>query len=208
MPQNTLVVEIDDASLRTLSRAGHRVILARAVGNSRPTVAWLACEPRGRTTVVWDDAYGLYAAHYVLAEGEPLCAVDVVHPAVDGAIYPFDGRWFGAPLAAPNVPRGHFDVRNDAKVGEAFGLLQSATIDGVVLTSPLNAIVLPQGFTADFSAMSAVYVWTAAAAAAGTVVSNVPVDEATVRFDAGDSAKTCRYDGHSSTFRPDGSTST
>ncbi len=201
MAQYTLVFEIDDESVRTLSAAGLRLVVAKGAGRSRPNVAWLAREPHRHTTLTWLERYGLYAAENRLGDGLRIRAVATVDPAADRAIYPFDGMEFGAPADSADIPRGHFDVRNDAQLGATFGLLQTAVLDGETATSPLNAVVVPHGFTADFSAMTTVYVWTGTASG-GSIIARVPEEAAVIRFGAEHPATTYRYDAKTSTFRP------
>jgi hypothetical protein len=202
VPQYTLVIELGAAGLRHSAERRLRVVVAKPSGASKPNVAWLAREPAERTTISWDDTYGLYAAVVPERDGLPLSVVAAVYPALDGAIHPFVGTAFGDPVSEGRIPRGHYDVRNDEdELAMTFGLLQTATVDGQRSTPvPLNAVNVPAGFTADFTAVTRVYVWAEADVGGGTVVSQMPPDATEVAFDAAHGARRCRYDVESGTF--------
>jgi hypothetical protein len=201
VPQYTLVVELDAAGLADSSEDGLRLVVAKPSGSNRPNVAWLARDPGERTTISWDDTYGLYAAVVPERDGLPLRVVASVYPAPDGAIHPFVGTAFGEPVADGRIPRGHYDVRNDDECAVTFGLLQTVTIDGQrSIPTPLNAVVVPPGFTADFTAVTTVYVWAEAGVDGSSVVSQVPPDATEVTFDAAHGARRCRYDHRTGTF--------
>jgi hypothetical protein len=154
-----LVLAIGDASLRALTDARARIVIAKPAGNAAPNVVWLAWSPKAATIVRWAETYGLFAAEIPAGNGTALHLIDSIHPAEDRRIYPFYGNAFGDPADGPRVPRRHYDVRNASAVPCSFGLLQSATIDGTPRRSPVNAVVLPPGFTADFTMGAKLYVW-------------------------------------------------
>jgi len=175
----TLVLAMGDASLRALTDARARVVIAKPAGYGMPNVVWLAWSPKAATIVRWDETYGVFAAEVPAANGTELRIIDTVHPAVDRRIYPFYGNTFGEPADAARVPRRHYDVRNASPLARSFGLIQDATIDGTPRRSPVNAVVLPPGFTADFTMGAKLYVWMQTADIAEGVAPEVP-DNATI----------------------------
>jgi hypothetical protein len=202
--QYSLVLDVDDAGLRRLSKAGVRIVVAKPSGNIKPTVAWLADEPSPITTIRWDEACGLYAAHVPVGDGARIAIVAAVHPAADCMIYPFAGTAFSDPVMDERIPRRHYDVRNDGTAPVTFGLLQDATINDRVVRAPLNAVVLPPGLTADFAVTTMIYVWTQAGIEGGSIISHVPADAAVVAFDSAHRARRCRFDDRTETFAATG----
>ncbi|HEV2738663.1 MAG TPA: hypothetical protein VGU66_08805 [Candidatus Elarobacter sp.] len=204
MSQYSLVLDVDDTGLRRLSKTRARIIVAKPSGTSKPNVAWLANEPSETTTIRWDEAYGLYAAHVPVRDCAQIAIVAAVHPAEDCVIYPFAGTAFGDPVTDGRIPRRHYDVRNDDRRPATFGLLQHATINDLAVGAPLNAVVLPPGLTADFAAVTTLYVWTQAGLEAGSIISHVPADAAVVTFDPVHRARRCRFDDRTGTFAKTG----
>lgn len=202
--QYSLVLDVDDAALRRLSKTRVRIVVAKPSGNSKPNVAWLADEPGRTTTIRWDEAYGLYAAQVPVRDGAHIAIIAAAHPAADCVIYPFAGMAFGDPVMDGLIPRRHYDVRNDAAGAVTFGLLQEATINDRVVRAPLNAVVLPPGLTADFAAVKTVYVWMQAEIEGGSIISHVPADAAVVAFDPAHRVHRFRFDERTGTFAPTG----
>lgn len=189
----TLVIEVDASTLAATS-ADWRVVLARHRRTGEAHVAWLSLQPGGTDTVEWDETYGLYAARPGLRDGEPIAIVAAVDPALDRFVYAFRDGAFAVPAQAPHVPSRHVDVRNETPGALTFGLLQTALVNGASVRSPLNAIVVPASFTADFTALPAVTVWAEHGVAAGSIV-RVPATATTIAFDGTTRTERARYDG-------------
>ena len=196
----TLVIEVDDASAGVLARAGACIIVAKPAANSPPNVAWLALNPTVRSVISWDETFGVYASQSPIRAGATIDVVSAVFPAEDGKVHAFENGGFRLPAAAARIPRGHYDVMNEAPYPATFGLLQDASVDGRQVRSPLNAVVLPPTFTADFSDTAKVYVWSQTAIPAGTIVAEVPAEATVVTFALGEAVKRCRYDADGRRF--------
>lgn len=196
----TLVLAIGDASLRTLTAARARLVIAKTAANRVPNVVWLALTPNAATTVRWDETCGVFAADVASGNGNALHIIDSVHPAVDRRIYPFYGNAFGEPADAPRVPRRHYDVRNASPVRRSFGLLQDATVDGATHRSPVNAVALPPGFTADFVIGAKVYVWIQAAGVAEGGAPDIPDNAAIVALEPDHPTMAYRFDDETAAF--------
>lgn len=204
--------EFDAESLRAFAETGNKIVIAKHRGDDTGSVAWLAWEPCGADTVTWRETYGLFAADAALRDGEALQIRCALAAAWDRAIYPFTGKAFGTPEPARRIPAHHYDVRNDSEHAMAFGLLQSAVVNGSVRRSVLNAVVVPDSFTADFAALTTVSVWMQPGVASGTIIRPPPA--ATVLSpDAANGVIRCRYDPAttrftvSTTHRPEGTIS-
>jgi hypothetical protein len=196
----TLVLSIAEPDLRTLASTGCMVVVAKATGSSAPNVAWLAAPGKPQTTIAWEERYGLYASETPLRCGAEIEVASAVYPAVDRHVYPYAAGGFGLPAYGMRVPHGHYDVRNDDRAAMTFGLLQRAWVDSRPVQSPLNAVVVPADFTADFTTAPRLYVWTQRAVAACSVLPNIPPTAKTIEFDGAHRARSCRYDGEATAF--------
>jgi hypothetical protein len=196
----TLELSIAEPALARLEAAGWVIVVAKAAGGKAPNVAWLAARAKARTTIRWEERYGVFASETALRCGAEVDVRCLVYPAHDRHVYPYAGGRFGPPVYEAGVPHGHYDVRNDHRAAVTFGLLQSASIDSRPVLSPLNAVVLPADFRADFTAVPRLYVWAQPAAAARGILTEVPAGAATIEFDGARPAKSCRYDGDATAF--------
>lgn len=195
----TIGFEIDGESLAALTGADARIVIAKHGAESSGHVAWLAWTPSGCDTLVWRESYGLYAAEAAPREGSPIVPAAVVDPALERAIYPFGEDGFRAHRPASHLPAQHYDVRNDTRSATTFGLLQWAAVNGTAVRSPLNAVVVPAGFTADFTALRTLSIWCAPGARSGSA-ERIPGTAAVVLFDERRRTARLRYDPHASGF--------
>lgn len=191
--------ELGARTISVFAQTSTRIVVARHGPDGPATVAWLAWQPTVSDTVAWDDAYGLYAAEPALRDGSILPVRWALPHARDRCVYPFDGTAFGAPRRAAKVLPGHYDVRNVSSEPVAFGLLQRAIINETVRSSPLNAVVVPPSFGADFIALTSASVWMQAGAESGSIV-RVPPGAAVITFSREARTAVCRYDERSSSF--------
>jgi hypothetical protein len=196
----TLLLAIGDASLRALTDARARLVIAKTAANRVPNVVWLVLSPKAATTVRWDETCGIFAAEAAAGNGNALRIIDSVHPAMDRRVYPFYGSAFGEPADAPRVPQRHYDVRNASPVTSSFGLLQDATVDGTSRRSPVNAVALPPGFIADFTLGSNLYLWVQAADVAEGVAPEVPDNATIVALEREHPAMAYRFDDETAAF--------
>jgi hypothetical protein len=195
----TVGFEIDGESLAALTSADARIVVAKHGAASSGHVAWLAWTPSGRDTLVWRESYGLYAAEAAPRQGSPIVPAAVVDPALERTIYPFGEDGFRAHRPASHLPAQHYDVRNDTRSATTFGLLQWAAVNGTAVRSPLNAVVVPAGFTADFAALRTLSIWCAPGARSGSIA-RIPGTAAVVVFDEMRRTARLRYDARSAGF--------
>jgi hypothetical protein len=198
----TLTLEIDRASVVAFRAAGARLALAKPAGTLPPNVVWLACDPAPRTTIVWDEVYGVYAAVVPPEPGAPIRILDARYPADDRALHPFSGDRFAAPVACERIPLSHYDVGNRAPFAATFGLLQAATVNDTRVRAPVNASTVAPRSGADFVAVTALYVWLGPPLETGSATAHVPAHASLVRFTPDDPIKSYRYDIAGSRFTP------
>ncbi|MEA2666468.1 MAG: hypothetical protein QOI11_3412 [Candidatus Eremiobacteraeota bacterium] len=197
----TLTLDIDDASLTALCATGAQLIVAKPAGTLPPNVVWLTCDPGRRTTIAWDEVYGLYAALVPSHVGAPIRILDARYPTTDRTLHPFlSDRCFATPIASERIPPGHYDVDNRAPFAATFGLLQAATMNGIRVRSPVNAATLVPGSAADFVAVTTLYVWVGPPVARGSAAAGLPARAVLVPFTPSDPARRLRYDSASAGF--------
>lgn len=194
----TLFFEIDAENLDAMRARAARIVVAKQ-GFSRPAnVAWLAWAPSRGDIVAWRETYGLYAADAVLQSGSLVEPAAIVDPALDRATYPFRGDSFGPFRPAPRLPARHYDARNESGGAVAFGLLQWAAVNGSAFRSPVNVVVVPPGFTADFAPLENLSIWVASGVRGGSIV-RVPRTATTLDFATRRTAHV-RYDAAGARF--------
>jgi len=200
--RSRLSLEIDAEGLAALTAAGSRIVLAKPTGKGSPNLAWLTFEPRALRTVVWEDLYGVFASRAGVRVGATIDVATCVFPAAERQVYTFDGARFAEARPENRVPPGHYDVWNAGPSASTFGLMQSASIDDATLSTPLNAIVLPADFTADFTPDERVYVWAQPGVKTGAIIDTVPANAALAVFDLRNRIRAYRYDVEASAFTP------
>jgi hypothetical protein len=194
-----LQLEIPDEALGAIA-PGCRIAIARACGNAEPNVVWAAADPARSHVVTWDDSYGVHASALPSGRLTPLQLLGSVHPARERMVYPFSGGAFRAPAESRRIPYQHYNVRNDGREALFFGLVAGATVDGTAAPAPLNAVVVPRDFTADFCPDNKVYVWLQFGVVAGSIVAAIPPNAAVIVCDPTNRAARLRYDEPSRAF--------
>lgn len=195
-----VTIEVADPGLRFLARSGTRFVLAKSAVGRPPTVAWLAWDPARLNTITWHETYGIYAADIPEHDGAPIRLRTSVYPARERSLYLYRDPAFGHPHPSERIPPGHVDVSNASPSAAAFGLVQTATVNGGVVRAPVNAVVLPPAFTADFTAVATVHVWAQTGAAGGTIVPDRRRTGWAITFDAARPQRRLRYDERTATF--------
>jgi hypothetical protein len=196
-----ILFEVDAPVLRTFGESGSRIVIAKHGSEGSGNVAWLAWAPSGSDTVTWDETYGLFAAEAALRDGGVLRISSALESVLDRSIYPFSGSGFGAPERTSHIPARHYDVRNESATAMAFGLLQSAAVNGAVRRSALNAAVVPASFTADFAALTTLSIWVQPNAESGSIV-RVPPDATVLSLAGEPRTLRCKYDPRAARFVP------
>jgi len=125
----------------------------------------------------------------------------VVRRALPGRSYAFSGTRFGPGDLAPGTPTAHYEVRNDARTPALVGLLQAATLDGVVAADVVTASFLPAGFSADFAPVPRLHVWVGRGVRRFAFAPVVPSNALLISPAAGGRLH-LRYDAGARTFVP------
>jgi hypothetical protein len=196
----TVVVEFGARASRALAQDRSRLLVAKAFGGAVPEIVWLACEPEPFTTITWSETYGVYAGPIPSPEGDPAKATAAVYPAAPGSVYDFLGSLFGTPQRVADLGDGRFSVRNRAPHQLAFGLTQSAFVNGAETNGPVNFAVVPVQQTAEFAASMRIVMWTQPHGASGQLVRRFPAHSTMVELGDGPALRRFRYDPSSARF--------
>ena len=182
----TLVLRIEPRTAANLGTAGSRVVVAKQGTTAAATVAWLVFEPRPRTIVRWQEAYGLYAVRDGLPMPAAFRDAAAIDRAVERCLHPLLENGFGTPVFVERIPPRHYDLQNETLYKIACGLLQCALVDGELIRSPINMTSIPPGYCGNFTRLTTVRAWIAEPLDRGIVVV-VPADAVAISCD-GDGA--------------------
>jgi hypothetical protein len=196
-----VVLEIDGDDVRDLRKRAYAPAIAKPPGAALPNVIWFTTPAASQTVFAWDeDDYGLYASLTPARPAAVLRPDAEIYSALPRTRYTFGESGFGTPVTAPGVPGGRYHLANGAPVAITAGLLQRATVNGTNVGSPLNAVVLPHGFTAEFAPATKLYVWLQSPAAPGTVIASLPDDAVEITLNDLQRTMVYRYDRLRSRF--------
>ena len=171
---------IDPHDLPLLLAAHLKITIARQVDKDAPQVIWRTFDPLEANKVTWINEYGIYASSQPKSEGGVIITTFTdQYPAKDNVVYTLnpDGT-FSESLNQPPPGAGVFAVANripsDRYPSMNFGLEQKAIINGTQAPpSPLNAVLVPSQFDAQFIPQNILYVWMQAPYESGTIVGHV-----------------------------------
>jgi hypothetical protein len=86
----TLHLTVDTDSLKTIKKAGQKIVLAKQVDATAPDVAWLVFDPFQGNTIEWEEQFGIYASTLPeLKDGATISKMSSLDPALDGESYVF-----------------------------------------------------------------------------------------------------------------------
>lgn len=210
MPDYTLKLNISTADLNVIKTAQLNIILAKPVSSGSPNVAWQVFDPFEGNIVTWTEEYGLYASNTAISNGATIAKMSTVALANDAAYYPFSSSatFTGPMTGVGSPPANSYMIRDDMPSSQypslVFGLMQSATINGVPAPSrPLNAVTVLSQFTATFTPYTTVYVWLQANLASETVVTQVVGNQTKVTFGGTVNSVSLTFNASTGTFVQD-----
>ncbi len=200
----TLIVTLRGGDL--LGDAAPPIVVAKSGPRGVLSVVWIAFRPSRFVRICWTEAYGLFAAALPSRAGCTIRPIDTVHPARDGSAYTFRSGRFSDAMPRVRTARGHYDVQNASDAPLALGLLQTAAVNGVEITAPVNLVAVPPGGAADFGPVPDLVIWTQHRVRAGTIVSSAASNALRLSFAPAEATKRCTYDIAADVFSyPDGS---
>lgn len=151
-----LNIQIEPADLRTICKAGQKIVLMKAVTDSTP-VAWVTFSPFPNNTVQFQEKYAIYGSTSSLENGASIFRMADIE-AIDQIRYPFQRcATFGEPMDNQGITTGQFAVLNDYEELPCltFGMAQGIQVNGTAFPNkPINAQVVPRKHTAKFTPLT------------------------------------------------------
>jgi hypothetical protein len=165
MPTYKLRLHFNQNDLRVLISNGYSVAIAKYLEDPfNPSVAWLAFRPRADNVVTWEEEYGIYSSQTTI---EPGARIEIRSttgvPASRGKVYVLNssGKFDPPQDGGPGAPADMYLVRNEYdNPGHplAFGLYQSANVDGAPLDRNVASVVrAPYPFFARLTASPSLF---------------------------------------------------
>jgi len=184
---------------------GSRICISKTPGGQNSpgtTVIWLSWAPWETNTVTWQEFYSVYASNTLIENGATISVSSSLAnpPAVLGDLYTFTNNTFNDGAPYPQQPTA-YSILNSNGETSTFGLMQLATVNGGAQTSVLNAISLPQAFTASFTPEITLGVWIQTSTNNGYVITNIVGPVTTMNFTANTSL-TSVWDESTASFLP------
>jgi hypothetical protein len=201
----TLHLTVDTDSLKTIKKAGQKIVLAKQVDATAPDVAWLVFDPFPNNIVEWTDEFGLYASlvpssvEGSLPNDTGITLLSSHYPAQCGHAYSF-GQDASFHEISESCPKDSVRIDNQMSVSleriVALGLTQKATVNHISMTEPacLNISLVMYQFHAIFKPLNVVYVWLQNLAAPCIFCNDVASKKAVVQFDDEHTALSLKFD--------------
>ncbi|HLP47906.1 MAG TPA: hypothetical protein VK469_18325 [Candidatus Kapabacteria bacterium] len=205
MPTFKLYTNFSNEDLEIFFLTGTNIVVAKSFG-SHLNVAWVVYRPLNKNEMTWEENYGIYASNTELTDGATIFRnAQTPFPAEAGKIYPMSPSGaFGWPSSG-GLPFS-YGINNDyanEKGHLTFGLYQNANVNGEDLISyPVIASSLLYKFTAIWTPLNTVYLWTQAQVKSSMVVTNITSQMTQVTFSILSPEISLQYDRASGKFIP------
>jgi hypothetical protein len=170
-------LSIDNAGLQSIYAAGQSVTFVKSVvsnpvaGGNLP-IAWLTFQPFQSNQVIWIENYSLYASTTMLQSGATINMTSTtMGPAQLGWLYSFQNGIFTGQSGSGST----FNTANQANSPSIlnFGLAQTANVNGVSVTAPLNAVPVLYNQQATFTPLEQISIFLSSYQNNGVVISQV-----------------------------------
>lgn len=186
MAQYALTTSFSPADLDRFYATGSNIVLARPLAGVPPDVAWVVFRPFQKNFLAWNDDFGIYASSFPIRNGvvpQPNAQTDPNFPVQPALVYTMSPAGTITGPVTTGGTAGAFTIVNqyaNASGYLAFGLLQSATVDGNArpLTAA-SAITVLQNGKGILTPAATVYLWVQPNIVSGTVVTvfTAPITE-------------------------------
>jgi len=172
----TLNIAIDDTGLNQINSNGQYVTVVKSlvtdpVGSGNLPIAWLTWSPFENNTVTWQEIYSMYASTTVLQAGATISmSSHTPTPVQLGYMNTFQSGHF---TSAQGGGASTFNLTNLGGGSYNFGLSQTATVNGVSVNAPLNAVAVGNNQQATFTPQVTVSIFLSSYNNNGVVISQV-----------------------------------
>jgi len=203
MTKYELHINFKNAGLDLLHATNEKVTIVKGVQSdsvSIPTV-WISFKPAEYNKITWTEDYGLYASFTSVKAGSTVTGNSFTR-AFPGCLYTFnDSFYFNDPtLVSPDESTNAYYIKNSSKEMFSFGLTQDVTVDSNIVTTYLNAAMVPNGQSAEFTPTQNLLVFVHASLDNGVILTDVTSKATVVPFTPTTKSQTLKFYEANSTF--------
>ena len=167
--QYQINIKFSPVGLNQLHAAGEWVTIAKQLPNEGGfPIAWLTFRPLQSNQVTWHDNYSIYTTATPLVPGAVLSMSSQTGTAQPGWLYSFQSGVFEGKAGTGNA----YSALNLAAspYSSVFGLAQTANINGVSVSAPVNAAQVSANQESSFTPGEAVAIFLSMVRNPGTVM--------------------------------------
>ena len=152
--QYSITVLFNNSDLPTLYEADLKLCMSKGTvtqpGSDPSSLIWIAADPFQSNVVTWEETYNLFVSNEEVMAGAKIVQLGNTTGGIDvGLCYEYKKGVFGPTGSAIPVPNG-FTVQNHGGASYMFGLSQSQVVDGVTVSSPIMANIVPNNYVTTF----------------------------------------------------------
>ena len=201
--QYQLIIDIDDAGLTNIYKAGQSVTIVKSVvanplSSGNLPIAWVSFQPFETNSVTWVENYNIYATTTQLISGATIMQTSVTAaPVQTGWTYTFaQGSFTGAQGGGSAT----YNMNNQQNGMYSFGLSQQAVINNMPVMAPLNAIPVMYNEGATFTPEETVSIFLSNTSNNGVVLSQVSSNALTVTLTSQTPTASIGFNDSNNTF--------
>jgi hypothetical protein len=170
-------INIDNAGLQAIYAAGQSVtfvksVVSNPVATGNLPIAWLTFQPFQSNQVIWIENYSIYASTTIVQSGAVINMTSVTAGSAQlGWLYAFQNGIFTGQSGSGST----FNVSDQVSAPSPlqFGLAQTANVNGVSVTAPLNAVPVLYNQQATFTPQEQISIFLSSYQNNGVVISQV-----------------------------------
>jgi hypothetical protein len=213
--QYELDISIDENSVKSIGLAGQAVTIVKVVNSyvstagstppqgpnpGYPPVAWLEFQPWESNTVIWTEAYEVYASTNGLPVYRTIQPLSSSEQAQLGWMYTLQSNMFTGAQGGGCAAK--YNITNAQGKEHNFGLSQQATVNGNPTATfvPLNSIPVLNNQQARFSPTETVSIFLSTYIGYGTLLSEVPEQALTVTLTSQSPSANIGFNDSNNTF--------
>ncbi|EGG17207.1 hypothetical protein DFA_08194 [Cavenderia fasciculata] len=188
----------NQAGLAALKSADEKVCIVKSVNNKVSNVVWISFKPFLNNSVEWNEGtYGLYASGSQIQGGATISRLSTIPSVSKGHQYPFNDSGFFD--QANEVAAKGYSIVNHYEEALTFGLTQTATVNGKLVDSELNATTVLRNQSVDYTPIVTLSVYVSSVQNNGSIISNVSGEALTLTYSS-DPEKSVYFDDITNSF--------
>lgn len=196
-------ISIDNAGLNTIYGNGLYVTLVKSVvqqpvSQGNLPIAWVAFQPLQQNQISWQEQYSMYATTTALQAGATIVMTSqTTQPIQTGWTYTFaQGQFQGTSGGSQST----FNLSNQQQGSFSFGLSQTAVVNNVQVTAPLNAVPVAFNMNATFTPLETISLFLASYSNNGSVISQVASNALVITLSSQNPVANVGFNDQSNTF--------